>query len=263
GLGPAAGGHFGERSCGEAGGATVNVAVLDGELNGRGLHLDDVGQQVGCLVLSKGDERAALFGGGAAIHDEHGDDGVDGPMDIAQRVLGTDHAHHAETGEVDALPGPLSDLPAEDGFVTIDLDFAVGEARTGEDIGGAGFHVVAGQAAGGKAGGKRCGCGRAKHGGCTDQFHPINPSEIHYSLRARTGAMTCGRNPGTDGTDSEFPAKGAGNPWQSRQSRGAAGAGVVSVWREMRASSSFLATLERSLRRSFSASYQNEAPRLS
>src|ERR1019366_9575047 len=27
------------------------------------------------------------------------------------------------------------------------------------------------------------------------------------------------RNPGTDGTASEFPAEGAGNPWQSRQSR--------------------------------------------
>src|ERR1017187_6617194 len=26
------------------------------------------------------------------------------------------------------------------------------------------------------------------------------------------------RNPGTDGTASEFPAKGAGNPWQARQS---------------------------------------------
>ena len=25
-------------------------------------------------------------------------------------------------------------------------------------------------------------------------------------------------NPGTDGTASEFPAKGAGNPWQSRLS---------------------------------------------
>src|ERR1019366_6417498 len=53
GLGHAAGGHFGERSGGEASGATVNVAVLDGELNGRGLHLDDVGQQVGCLALGE------------------------------------------------------------------------------------------------------------------------------------------------------------------------------------------------------------------
>src|ERR1019366_8329331 len=193
-------------------------------------------------------------GSSAAIHDEHGDGGVDGAVDIAQRVLGADHAHHAETGEVDAPPGSLGDLPAEDGFLTVDLDFPIGEARTGEDIGGTGFHVVAGQAAGGKASGKRCGSGRAKHGGGTDQFHPINPSDIYYSLRG---------TPGTDGTASEFPAEGAGTPWQSRQSPAAAGAGVVSVCRELRASSSFLATLERSLRRSFSASYQNEAPRLS
>src|ERR1035438_7701218 len=35
-------------------------------------------------------------------------------------------------------------------------------------------------------------------------------------------------NPGTDGTASEFPANGAGNPWQSRQSPGGtvAGGGV-------------------------------------
>src|ERR1039457_5000713 len=32
-------------------------------------------------------------------------------------------------------------------------------------------------------------------------------------------------NPGTDGTASEFPAKGAGNPWQSRQSPGGTVAG--------------------------------------
>src|ERR1019366_8537452 len=129
----------GERSGGEAGSAAVNVAVLDGELDGRRLHLDDVGEQVGCLALGESDQRAALFGGAAAIHDEHGDGGVDGPVDIAQRVLGPDHAHHAETGEVDALPGSLGDLPAEDGLFTVDLDFPIGEARTGEDIGGTGF----------------------------------------------------------------------------------------------------------------------------
>ena len=138
----------------------LNVAVLDGKLDGRRLHLDDVGEQVGRLALGEGYESGALFGGGAAVHDEDGDGGVDGAMDIAQRVLGADHAHHAETGEVDAPPGSLGDLPAEDGFLTVDLDFPIGEARTGEDIGGSGFHVVAGQAAGGKAGGKRCGSGR-------------------------------------------------------------------------------------------------------
>src|ERR1035438_1280304 len=46
GLGHAAGGHFGERSGGEAGGSAVNIAVLDSELDGRKLLLDDVGQQV-------------------------------------------------------------------------------------------------------------------------------------------------------------------------------------------------------------------------
>src|ERR1035441_6663023 len=34
----------------------------------------------------------------------------------------------------------------------------------------------------------------------------------------KTDPGTRFRNPGTDGTASEFPAKGAGNPWQSRQS---------------------------------------------
>src|ERR1019366_7324951 len=188
GFGHAAGGHFGERSGGEAGGAAVDVAVLDGELDGRGLYLDDVGEQVGCLALGEGDQRTALFGGGAAIHDKHGDGGVDGAMDVAQRVLGAYYAHHAEAGEIHALPGSLGDLPTEDGLLTIDLDFPIGEARTGEDIGGAGFHVVAGQAADGKAGGKRHGGSRAEHGGGTDQFHPINPSDIYYSLGARPGA---------------------------------------------------------------------------
>src|ERR1035437_10050043 len=172
GFGHAAGGDLGERSGGEAGRAAVNVAVLHGEFDGRRLHLDDVGEQVRGLTFGEGDERGALFGRGAAIHDEHGDGGVDGAMDIAECVLGADHAHHAETGEVDALPGSIINLPAKDGFLAVDLDFPVGEARAGVDIGRAGFHVVAGQAAGGKAGGKRCGSGRAKRGGGTEQFHP-------------------------------------------------------------------------------------------
>src|ERR1022692_1942282 len=34
----------------------------------------------------------------------------------------------------------------------------------------------------------------------------------------KTNPGSRSRKPGTDGTASEFPAKGAGNPWQSRQS---------------------------------------------
>ena len=77
GFGHAAGGDLGERSGGEAGGAAVNVAVLHDEFDGRRLHFDDVGEQVRRLRFGEGDERAALFGSGAAIHDEHGDGGVD------------------------------------------------------------------------------------------------------------------------------------------------------------------------------------------
>src|ERR1035437_8023839 len=40
----------------------VNVAVLHGEFDGRRLHLDDVGEQVGGLTFGEGDERGALFG---------------------------------------------------------------------------------------------------------------------------------------------------------------------------------------------------------
>src|ERR1035441_9938985 len=34
----------------------------------------------------------------------------------------------------------------------------------------------------------------------------------------KTNPGSRSRKPGTDGTASEFPAKGAGNPWRSRQS---------------------------------------------
>src|ERR1017187_5355146 len=110
-------------------------------------------------------KRAALFARGAAIHDQHRNSRVDGAMDIAQRVLGANHAHYAKAGERDAIPRPMVDLPTEHGFLAVDLHFAVGEARPRVNIGRARFHVVAGQAAGGKAGGKRNGGGRAKHGG--------------------------------------------------------------------------------------------------
>src|ERR1035438_5272572 len=39
-----------------------------------------------------------------------------------------------------------------------------------------------------------------------------------FTERARLPGSKNRRKPGTDGTASEFPAKGAGNPWQSRQS---------------------------------------------
>src|ERR1035438_684697 len=45
-------------------------------------------------------------------------------------------------------------------------------------------------------------------------FHGISRAEGP----SQQGRKTDPRKPGTDGTASEFPAKGAGNSWQSRQS---------------------------------------------
>ena len=139
----------------------MNVALLHDERDGRGLHRHHVGEQVWRLIFGEGDERVALFGSGLAIYDQHGGGRVVGTVDIAERVLGADHSHNAEAGEVDTLPGTVVDLPAEHGFLAVDLDFTVGEARTGVDIGGAGFHIVAGQVAAGKASSKGNGSGRA------------------------------------------------------------------------------------------------------
>src|ERR1039457_3125586 len=49
-------------------------------------------------------------------------------------------------------------------------------------------------------------------------FHEISRAAGPSQQSRKTNPGTRSRKPGTDGTASEFPAKGAGNPWQSRQS---------------------------------------------
>jgi hypothetical protein len=63
-----------------------------------------------------------------------------------------------------------------------------------------------------------------RQGGTTDRQQPtgsshlpLNPTVNSAGGGNRTRARWF-RDPGTDGTASEFPAKGAGNPWQSRLS---------------------------------------------
>src|ERR1035438_1407992 len=49
-------------------------------------------------------------------------------------------------------------------------------------------------------------------------FHGISRAEGPFKQGRKTNLGSRSGKPGTDGTASEFPAKGAGNPWQSRQS---------------------------------------------
>ena len=49
-------------------------------------------------------------------------------------------------------------------------------------------------------------------------FHEVSRAERPSQQSRKTNPGSRSRKPGTDGTASEFPAKGAGNPWQSRQS---------------------------------------------
>src|ERR1019366_1136409 len=49
-------------------------------------------------------------------------------------------------------------------------------------------------------------------------FHGISRAEGPFKQGRQTNPGSRSRKPETDGTASEFPAKGAGNPWQSRQS---------------------------------------------
>src|SRR5262249_22805362 len=110
------------------------------------------------------------------IDHESGDDLVAGVMYITEGILGAEHSHDAEPGDVHALPASVVDLPAEHGFLAVDLGLAVGEARAGEDVGGASFDVVAGDIAGGKAGSERTRRSREDRGGGTQIFHPNSPS---------------------------------------------------------------------------------------
>ena len=49
-------------------------------------------------------------------------------------------------------------------------------------------------------------------------FHEISRAAGPFKQGRQTNPGSRSRKPETDGTASEFPAKGAGNPWQSRQS---------------------------------------------
>src|ERR1017187_535718 len=49
-------------------------------------------------------------------------------------------------------------------------------------------------------------------------FHGISRAERPSQQSRKTNPGSRSGKPGTDGTASEFPAKSAGNPWQSRQS---------------------------------------------
>ena len=92
-------------------------------------------------------QRDTLFGGGAAIHNQHGAHFVDGLVHIAQRVVGANDSDYGKALQIHSLPLAGVDLPTENGFFAGHFHFAIGKAGAGKDIGGAGFNVGSGDAA--------------------------------------------------------------------------------------------------------------------
>ena len=131
----------------DAGAGAGLGAVADGGsdfLDARDEHLADELAGAGLGESGKGN---ALSGIGAGVDDEHGLAARLDVLDVAERVLGTDHGNDAQAGEVHPLPRALFNGPREDGFLAVGAHLGIGETRAGVDIARA--HLEIGSADGG------------------------------------------------------------------------------------------------------------------
>ena len=119
------------------------VLLIDHHVHRGDDHLLHVVQQAAAHVVGEGFESLALRGRGLLVDDQHRLGGIGILVGIAQGALGANHGDNGGVVERHAVPGTLSDVPAEDGLVADQVHLAVGKAFAGINVGAAGFDIVA------------------------------------------------------------------------------------------------------------------------
>ncbi len=133
---------------------------------------DTIGELAG-HVMSKRDQRLSLNGIRVIVNDYHRSGGVGIRVGIAKRGFGAHHGNDGQSVQRHAVPLTLCYAPSHDRFVADEVDFAVGEALAGVNVGTARFDVVTLNLL---ADGNRC---ERKQDKCGDRdtFHGVLPHE--------------------------------------------------------------------------------------
>ena len=93
-------------------------------------------------VMGKSDQRFSLKRIRVIIHDHYRSGGVGICVRIAERGFGAHHGNDGQSVQRYAVPLTLFYAPSHDCFVADEVDFAVGKALAGVDVGTARFDVV-------------------------------------------------------------------------------------------------------------------------
>ena len=180
--------HGGEVSGAQQRGSVVFPYNFQADRSGYDA-FDAVGELAG-HVMSERDQRFLLNCAGVIIHDHHGSGGVGIRVRITERGFRAHHGNYCQSVQRYAVPLTLFYAPSHNRFIADEVDFAIGKALAGVNVGTARFDVVTLNLL---AEGNRC---ERKQNKCGDRdtFHGVLPHEgasivVQVDARAQRVAL--------------------------------------------------------------------------